>query len=157
VRASGETALYDAIAAAQERLRSGLHEKKVLLVISDGGDNRSAHTLPEVVKSAEQSQAVFYTIGIFADDDPDRNPAVLKHLAEATGGEAFFPRELKDVPLECEQIARDIRRQYVLGYASSNPARNGGYRAIRVVAHAAGRGKLSVRTRAGYIPGSVGK
>jgi VWFA-related protein len=152
--AAGETALYDAIVVAQDRLRSGTHDKKVLLVISDGGDNRSTHNLPEVLTLAEQSHAILYTIGIFDDDDPDQNPNVLRHLAEATGGEAFLPRQPKDVARDCEHIARDIRHQYVLGYASSNPAANGGFRAIRVVAHSAGKGKLVVRTRSGYIPGA---
>jgi VWFA-related protein len=142
---------------AQNRLQSGTREKKVLIVISDGGDNRSSHTLPDVLRIAEQSHAIVYTIGIFDDDDPDQNPNVLKHLAEATGGQAFFPRQLKDVAPDCEQIARDIRHQYVLGYVSSNPPRNGGYRAIRVTARAAGMGKLLVRTRAGYIPGVEAK
>jgi VWFA-related protein len=157
VPAAGQTALYDAIAVAQERLRSGTRGKKVLLIISDGGDNRSVHILPEILETAEQSHAILYTMGIFDDEDPDQNPGVLKHLAEATGGEVFFPRQLKDVAPDCEQIARDIRHQYVLGYVSTNPASNGGYRTVRVVARAAGMSKLLVRTRAGYIPGEAAK
>jgi VWFA-related protein len=150
--AAGETSLYDAIAVAQQCLLHGSRSKKVLIVISDGGDNRSRHSLPEVLKLAEQSHAVLYTVGIFDDEDPDRNPKVLKNLADTTGGEVFFPRELPDVVRDCQQIARDIRHQYVLGYVSSNPAQSGGYRVIRVVAHSPGKGKLVVRTRAGYIP-----
>jgi Ca-activated chloride channel homolog len=150
-RALGQTALYDAVAEALERLRAVVPEKKVLIVISDGGDNASAHSLADVLKMAEQSSALVYTIGVFDEDDPDRNPAVLRRLAHATGGEAFFPDELKDVVAICESIARDIRHQYTIGYVSSSAARPGAFRKIRVEAHAAGSGRLSVRTRTGYI------
>ncbi len=150
---AGMTALYDALFVAHERLLAGTREKKVLLVITDGGDNASAHRLTEVLKMAERSSAVVYTIGIFDEDDPDRNPHVLRHLAQATGGEAFFPSELKEVVAICDGIAHDIRHQYTLGYVSSNTAQSGRYRAIRVVARAAGRGRLTVRARSGYIAG----
>jgi len=148
--AAGRTALYDAVVKAQERLQAGSRDKKVLIIISDGGDNASAHTLADVLKLSEQSSALIYTIGIFDDEDQDQNAAALRRLARVTGGEAFFPPERKDVVSICESIARDIRRQYVLGYVSSNTARNGAYRSVRVNARADGK-KLSVRTRSGYI------
>ena len=87
----------------------------------------------------------------FDDEDPDRNPGVLRRLARATGGEAFFPEKVSDVMAICTRIARDIRHQYTIGYVPTNPTRNGGYRAVRVIARAPGHGKLLVRTRAGYI------
>ena len=65
----------------------------MLIVVSDGGDNASAHSLAQVMKLAEQSSAVIYTVGVFDEEDPDRNPGVLKRLAQATGGEAFLPRQ----------------------------------------------------------------
>jgi Ca-activated chloride channel family protein len=151
--AIGMTALYDAVIRAREQLRAGTRDKKVLIVISDGGDNASTRKLGEVLRMAERSSAQIYTIGIFEEDDPDRNPEVLKRLAQATGGEAFFPRELKEVVAICERIARDIRHQYALGYVPSRPAQPGGFRTIKVVARAAGQGRLFVRTRAGYIAG----
>ena len=150
---TGETALYDAIVKAHERLHSGIRDKKVLIVISDGGDNASSHTLAEVLKSLEQSNALVYTIGIFEEEDEDRNPAVLRRLARATGGEAFFPDQLDEVVEICERIARDIRHQYTIGYIANSNAKAGAWRGIRVVARSAGKGKLSVRTRSGYIAG----
>jgi Ca-activated chloride channel family protein len=149
--AAGETALYDAVSNALSRLKSGDREKKVLIVISDGGDNASARSLAQVLQMAGQSSALVYTIGIFDLDDEDRNPNVLKQLARETGGEAFFPEHLNEVVANCERIARDIRNQYTIGYASTNAAQPGVYRAIRVAAGAAGHGKLSVHARAGYI------
>lgn len=151
--ARGETALYDAIAAALQQLQAGSREKKVLLVISDGGDNASAHRLPEVLKMAAASSAIIYTIGIFDDDDTDRNPGVLRRLAESTGGIAFFPKELNQVVDICARIAGDIRHQYTIAYTPANPALDGEYRSIRVVASFPHHGKLSVRTRSGYVAG----
>jgi VWFA-related protein len=147
---TGETALYDAIAKALDRLQEGRHEKKVLIVISDGGDNASRHTLAQITALASRSTAIIYTVGLFTPEDPDRNPAVLNHLAEATGGEAFFPHELTEVVPICERIAKDIRNQYAIGYVPTNATHSTAYRTIRVAAHRAG-GRLVVRTRTGYI------
>jgi Ca-activated chloride channel family protein len=149
--ANGQTALYDAIARALDRLQEGRHDKKVLLVISDGGDNASVQTLGQVIGLAGRSTAIIYTIGLFDLDDPDRNPGVLHRLAQATGGEAFLPEQLDEITGICDRIAREIRNQYTIGYVPTAAARSGAYRTIRVAAHAAGRGKLSVRTRTGYI------
>ncbi|HXN46019.1 MAG TPA: VWA domain-containing protein [Bryobacteraceae bacterium] len=151
--AGGQTALYDGIAKALEELEAGSRDKKVLIVISDGGDNRSARNLDQVMRLASQSSAVIYTVGLFDENDPDRNPGVLKRLARATGGEAFLPSEASEVVAICERIARDIRHQYTIGYVPLNLAHDGVYRAVRVVARAKGHDKLSVRTRAGYIRG----
>jgi Ca-activated chloride channel family protein len=149
--AIGKTALYDAATEAFRQLRAGGPAKKVLIVISDGGDNASSHKLAEVLKTAEESSVLVYTIGIFDDEDEDKNPGVLTRLAKATGGEAFFPRERSEVVAICESIARDIRNQYTVGYVSSNSARTGAWRSIRLTAAAAGHDKLEVRTRSGYI------
>ena len=154
IPAIGMTKLYDAVAAAQDQLTGSTPERKVLIVISDGGDNASAHSLAEVLKRAETSTALIYTIGIFDPEDPDRNPNVLRRLARFTGGEAFFPAHLSDTVEICRQIAHDIRNQYTLGYVSANTVQNGAFRTIRVTAAAPGHGKLAVRTRSGYIPGA---
>ena len=151
VAADGETALYDAVAVAVEHLRMGNRDKKVLIVISDGGDNASRHTLAEITALVAQSNAIIYTIGIFDDQDPDRNPGVLKRLAKETGGEAFLPESVKDVEPICERIARDIRNQYTIAYNPTNKKRDGTYRVIRVKANAPDHRRLSVRTRAGYV------
>jgi Ca-activated chloride channel family protein len=151
--AAGMTALYDAVAAGLVRLHSGAREKKVLVVISDGGDNASAHRLADILQLAEQSSAIIYAVGIFDEDDPDRNAAVLRRLASETGGIAFFPKELSEVTGICARVARDIRSQYTLGYTPAIPAAHGEYRTIHVMASALHRGKLRVRTRAGYRAG----
>lgn len=150
IKADGETALYDAIAAGLEHLKCGNRDKKVLIVISDGGDNASRHNLEQVMTMARQSDAIIYTLGIFGQNDPDKNPHVLKRLARETGGEAFLPESLSEVVPICEQIARDIRNQYTIAYIPTKRKLDGTYRAIRVKAEAPHRGRLFVRTRAGY-------
>lgn len=146
--AAGETALYDAVDMALDRLKSGNREKKVLVVVSDGGDNKSHSRQGQILKKAADSNAVIYTIGIFAPDDPDQNRGVLRRMAHSTGGEAFFPGTIDEVVATCERIASDIRHQYTIGYVSVRRDR-GGYRSLRVVARSAGK-NLTVRTRAGF-------
>ena len=155
--ATGKTALYDAVVKALGMLKEGGPDKKVLLVISDGGDNASTHTRAETLMLAEQSSAIIYCVGIFDEDDPDRNPKLLKRLAEVTGGLAFFPTEPGEVSNICARIARDIRNQYIIGYSPSKPARPGEFRSIRVTASAPHHGKLVVRTRTGYRVGGEPK
>ena len=93
---SGMTALYDAIAAGLEQLQKSKWDKKVLIVVSDGGDNASKRNLAQVMSMVNQSNAVIYTMGIFDEADEDRNPRVLKQLSRASGGEAFFPKTLQE-------------------------------------------------------------
>ena len=148
--AIGTTALYDAIVEALKRLQEGNSDKKVLLVISDGGDNASQATLDRVLKLAEQSSAMIYTIGIFDPLDPDKNPKVLRRLARESGGEAFFPAVQSDTVEICERIARDIRDQYTIGYSSASAKQAGTYHKVRVAVRPQADVKLSVRTRVGY-------
>jgi VWFA-related protein len=150
IAADGMTALYDAVAVALEHLKKGNRDKKVMIVISDGGDNASTRKLVQIMGMAKQSDAIIYTIGLFDENDPDQNPGALKQLAKATGGEAFLPGTVKHVVPICERIARDIRNQYTIAYVPANGKQDGTYRVIQVKAGAPGRGRLEVRTRAGY-------
>jgi Ca-activated chloride channel family protein len=151
IAANGMTALYDAVAAALDHLKKGNRDKKVLMVISDGGDNASKHNLAQILATAGQSDAIIYTIGVFDEDDPDRNPRALRQLSRATGGEAFLPVSTKDIYQICQHIANDIRNQYSIGYLPTNRKQDGAYRVIQVNAGKQGRERLVVRTRAGYF------
>ena len=150
IKTIGQTSLYDGIVAALDHVHQGSRDKKVLVLISDGGDNVSKHSLAQVLGMAKQTTAIIYAIGIFDEQDGDQNPGVLRRLAGETGGEAFFPESSKEVPTICEEIAHDIRSQYTLAYVPAIAADDGSYRTIEVRASAHGRGRLSVRTRAGY-------
>ena len=144
----GRTALYDALVAGLDHLDEGTCARKVLVVISDGGDNASLATLDRVLARARRSNATIYTIGIFDNDDPEKNPGDLKSLAETTGGARFLPRSAGPLIQACERIARDIRSGYTLGYVP--PERDGAFHRIRVQVGAPDR-KLNVRTRPGYF------
>jgi len=155
VEPTGRTALYDAISDAAAHLKQGTHDKKALIVVSDGGDNASNHTLSETIALAVKSDAMIYTIGLFDPDDPDRNPRVLKELAKATGGDAFLPGSIKDVQTICERIALEIRNQYTVTYVSWNKKSDGTYRRIKVKVDAPDHGRLKVRARSGYYAPSI--
>jgi VWFA-related protein len=150
IRATGRTALYDGMAAALEHLKEGNREKKVLILITDGGDNASKLSLARVIDMAKQSSAIVYAIGILNSQDDDPKPAVLRQFARETGGEAFFPESPGQIDSICKGIARDIRNQYTLAYVPRTARKPGSYRFIKVIASAPHRGRLSVRTRAGY-------
>ena len=148
---TGMTALYDAIAVGLEQLQKGKWDKKVLVVVSDGGDNTSKRSLAQLMSMVNQSNAVIYTMGIFDETDEDRNPHVLKQVAGASGGQAFFPKTLQEILPICERIARDIRSQYTMTFVPTNKKEDGTYRAIDVKVRDPSEGRrLSVITRAGY-------
>jgi VWFA-related protein len=146
----GRTALYDAIITALQQLDEGRQDKKTLIVISDGGDNASTHKLKDTMDAVLKSAATIYTIGIFDEDDPDRNPGVLKNFAHVSGGDVFFPRTLEGLVPACRQIARDIRTRYTIGYVPSTTNGNR-QRNIRVAVSAPDRGHLVARTRTSYL------
>src|SRR6185295_9224939 len=149
MRPDGRTALYDALVAGIDQLELGSRARKVLVVISDGGDNASGATLDTVLARARESNAAIYTIGIFDAEDLDRNPGVLKSLARATGGERFLPRSPGDLIQACERIAREIRSGYTIGYVP--PDRDGSYHRVRVEVQPSSARKMKIRTRPGYF------
>lgn len=150
IRADGKTALYDAIQEGLTHLQRSKLTKKALIVISDGGDNMSFHKAADVVKAAGLSGALFYGIGIYDASDGDANPGVIRKLAQDTGGEAYFPKDVVEVTGLCQIIARDLRSQYALSYSPSNAAYDGRYRRIDVKVKDPQHRNLIVRTRTGY-------
>jgi Ca-activated chloride channel family protein len=148
--ASGKTALYDALAAALQHIQEDKPSKKVLLLISDGGDNASEHTFAQVLRMAQTANVLIYAIGLLDEHSADQNPAVLRKFAAATGGESYFPGSAAELISDCRLIAGNIRHQYTLGYNPANDG-NGGFRKVRVHVSARGRGKLLVKTRSGYF------
>ena len=149
IHPDGRTALYDGVMDALDHLAAGNRARKVLIVISDGGDNASSATLNGVLARARASNAAIYTIGLFDPDDIDKNPGVLKSLANTTGGERFLPRSAGELLSACEKIAREIRGGYTIGYVP--PARDGAYHRVKVEVDPSPSRKLNVRTRPGYF------
>jgi Ca-activated chloride channel family protein len=157
LRAEGRTALYDGLIAALDRVERGTRPRKALVLISDGGDNASRSTLDDVLKQAQRSSVTIFTIGLFGDDDLDRNPGVLKSIARSTGGARFLPPAGSPAALlrACERIARELRSGYTIGYVP--PDRDGRYHRVRVeVTSINRRGRLETRTRPGYFAAAAG-
>ena len=147
----GQTAMYDGIAVGLDHVNTSSLDRHVLVVVSDGKDNRSRLTFEDVLGRALRSNAAIYTVGIF---DPveggDRH--ALERLADATGGLAYFPEQLTDVRRVLEQISLDVRHRYTVGYSPTNETRDGVFRKVKVtVADPRGGGPLRVHARSGYI------
>lgn len=147
--AEGRTALYDAIFASLHQLDMGRRDKKTLVLISDGGDNVSVHTRKDIQNKVDQTLATIYTVGIFDENDIEKNPRVLDWLANVSGGVAYFPRKLDGIIPVCRRIAKDIRTRYTIAYIPPD-GKPGVLRHIKVEAAAPDHGKLMCRTRTQY-------
>jgi VWFA-related protein len=146
----GRTALHDAVADGLEYLAGGTRDRRVLVVLSDGGDNASRIPFKDLLAQAQASNVVIYTIGLIDPADSDANPRRLKQLAEATGGEAFEPPDVAQVARVLQQVALDIRHGYTIGYAPTD-GRQPALRRIRVEARSPDGRRLVTRTRTGYL------
>ena len=148
----GGTAMRDAIRMSIDYLKeNGKKDKKVLVVVTDGDDNNSSGTLENLVKAAQQSEVLIYTVGLLSEEEKreaKRATRALNAIAEATGAKSYYPKELKDVDGVCQQVAHDIRSQYISTYSPINSALDGSFRQIKVIANAPNH--PVVRTRSGY-------
>jgi VWFA-related protein len=149
----GRTALHDAVAAGLEYVSRGRHLGKVLVVVSDGGDNASAATFDGILRATQIANTVVYTIAVVDPLERDVNPKRLEKLAEASGGEAFRPSSLAGIEETFRRIAHDIRNTYTIGYVPPDAARGNAFRRIEVLVSAPGRRGLRVRARQGYLLG----
>jgi len=159
IHTSGGTALYDAVVASADYLsKNAKHPKQVLLIVTDGEDNASSASLESAIRRVQDLDGpAIYCIGLLFGDDVSRNEAkhareVLQELAEQTGGQAYFPKSLKEVDGLTREVAQDIRTQYTIEYHSTKSPSLGGYRQIHVEAKEKGYHGLQVRTRTGYFP-----
>jgi VWFA-related protein len=147
-RTEGRTSLYDAVLAAIDGVERRPLPRRVVIVMSDGGDNASRATLDAVVARARRSSVTIYTIGLFDPADRDANAGVLDTLAKTTGGRRFLPRSPGPLIQACERIAREVRSEYTIGYAP--PERDGRYHHVEVRAGRGDGARLVARTRPGY-------
>jgi VWFA-related protein len=148
----GGTAMRDAISMSIDYTKTkAKKDKKVLMVITDGNDNASNTSLEKVVARANQNDILVYAIGLFTEEEKHeatKARRALRELTSATGGLAFYPKEVAEVPGLALEIARDIRSQYTIAYSPSLQQLDGSYRQIKVTVNAPGR--PVVRTRSGY-------
>ena len=159
IESRGGTALYDAVAASADKLvADAKRPKQVLILITDGEDNDSTLNLEQTIRRVQQlSGPVIYSIGLLFGDEMSRAEVrharrALEMLSTETGGMAFFPKSIEQIDQIAAEVARDIRNQYTLGYHSTKPTTEPGFRRVQVMAEAKGMNKLTVRTRTGYFP-----
>jgi Ca-activated chloride channel homolog len=157
---SGGTALLDAIIATSDYAhKKGQRRRKAIIVMSDGFDKNSASKEKEVINAIKENEVQLYMIGFIKEDEEKtsfgKSPTktaqeLLIRLADDSGGRAFFPKNLSEIPAIAAQIAKDMRTQYVVSYYPSNNLRDGSFRLVRVDVNSNGNSKLIARTRQGY-------
>jgi Ca-activated chloride channel family protein len=154
--AKGMTAMYDSVYLGLEKLKEGSNPKKALLLITDGEDNRSRYTFQNVKDFVKEQDVQIYGIGIVDEWNSQLSAghtgrAMIEELADLTGGRAFFPDSVYELEDICTKIAVELKNQYVLGYHSTNGAKDGKWRKLKVrVNPPKGIDHLNVRAKSGY-------
>jgi Ca-activated chloride channel family protein len=155
VRSGRRTALLDAIYYGVTKMKDARHERKALLVVSDGGDNRSRYTEGELRAQVREADVEIYSIGIFdpyaATPEEQTGPQLLFDVSEETGGRLFRVDDIADMGDIAEKISTELRNQYVIGYRPKDLTRDGKWRKVKVrVNPPAGLPPLTVHARTGY-------
>ena len=152
----GGTAMRDAVSMSIDYVKDkAKKDKKVLVIVTDGNDNTSNLNLEELVRKAQQSDVLIYSIGILSEEAPSdarKAKRALKELATASGGMDYYPKDLEEVDRITPEVAHEIRNQYTLAYSPTNTALDGSFRKITVTVTAPGSPK--VRSRNGYYASS---
>jgi len=153
--AGGTTALFDATYLGLQKLRDGVNTKKALLLITDGVDNHSRYTFKNVRDFIKEQDIQLYAIGIdsqfYSYGEGQAGRALIEELTDLTGGRAFFATSVYELPDICTKIALELKNQYVLGYRSTNGAKDGKWRRITLRVHPpAGMPDMSIRGKSGY-------
>ncbi|HET9194575.1 MAG TPA: VWA domain-containing protein [Vicinamibacterales bacterium] len=147
----GKTALHDAVIDGLEHLQEASHQKRVLVVLSDGEDNASVHSDDVMVERAVRSDALIYTVSTARLGADVGRPGLLRRLARTSGGVAYAPKDERAVIDAFQEIAGNIRRGYSIGYVPTNTSRDGRFRRVKVSVRAPGQKNLTVIARDGYL------
>lgn len=156
VQPKNNTALYDAVYLGIERVTRGSHNKRALLIISDGQDNASRYNFGEVRRLMKESDVVTYAVGIMGNNDASsqlgmQGQAFLDEMTSVTGGKAFYPQTDVEMDEIFERIALELRHQYSVGYIPKDFQPDGKWRKVKVkVKPPRGLPRLNVRGREGY-------
>ncbi len=155
LRPEHRTALIDAMYLGVNKLKQAKYDRKALLIISDGGDNRSRYTEGELMRAVRESEVQIFSIGIFdayAPTEEEQNgPMLLGEVSEATGGRMFKVMDIQDLGDIAERISEELRDEYVLGYTPTDTKRDGSWRKLKVrLMPPPGLPVLSAHSREGY-------
>jgi len=155
VQTKGNTAFYDGVYLAAEKVQRGTYPKRAVLVISDGQDNNSRYTFNELRKMLKESDVAIYSIGIEESGNGSlalEGSAILDEISGVSGGKAFFPRSNAEMDDIFEQIALELRHQYAIGYKPRDFKPDGRWHHIKVkVIPPRGLPHLFVRNKEGYF------
>lgn len=165
VKPGGNTALYDAVYLGAERVTRGAHQKKAIIIISDGQDNSSRYNFKEVRRLMKEADITIYSVGVIDGSDAGsmtgmQGQAFLDELSAVTGGKSFYPQTNVEMDEIFERIALELRHQYSIGYTPKDFTPDGKWRKLKVkITPPRGLPRLTVRTREGYYatPSSVYK
>jgi VWFA-related protein len=148
-KSAGWTALYDALGVYLDGA-DGRDGRTILVMYTDGADSRSELNFGEIMELLRASQVTVYAVGLVEHAGSARHELRMRmqQMVEATGGQAFFPSALKDLDASYEKVLAEIKAQYLLGYASSNPAQNGSWRKVEIKVK---RPNVKLRSRKGYF------
>ncbi|HEY1760002.1 MAG TPA: VWA domain-containing protein [Bryobacteraceae bacterium] len=156
VRPLGRTSLLDAIHLALVQMKRAKHARKAIVIVSDGGDNRSRYTVGQIKEAMQESDVQVYSMGIFDPEDQRKRtpeekngPFLLSELAEQSGGKHYSVDNLEDLPAISAQIGEELRSQYVLGYTPPSTEKDGKYHKIKLMLTAPLQA-LELRYRRGY-------
>ena len=148
----GSTALYDAVYLGLNKLKESNNPKRALLLITDGEDNSSRYSFSDVRDFVREQNIQIYAIDVTGSTFGMSR--TLTQMSELTGGQTFFPGgnglDMKDI---CRKIAVELKNQYVIGYGSTNSAKDGAWRKIKVavnVPRSPYATTLTVRAKQGY-------
>ena len=155
LRPENRTALIDALYLGVNKLRDAKYQRKALLVVSDGGDNRSRYTQGELMRAVRESEVQIYSVGIFDAYAPtveeQNGPQLLHEMSESTGGRLFVVRDVQDLSDIAQRISEELRNEYVIGYTPTDRRRNGAWRKLNVrLVPPPGLPELTVHNREGY-------
>ena len=151
IQPKGWTALFDAVYLAVHKMKRARNARKALLILSDGADNHSRYTEPEILRLVREADVCIYSIGMLGGPFSGRSTRVLRNLAEETGARMFPVDKLDELPDVVDKMSLAIRNQYVLGYSSNNPESDGKYRNVQVrLVQQAGAPPARASWRLGY-------
>ena len=155
-RPFGRTSLLDAIHLAMVQMKNAHNLRRAIVIVSDGGDNRSRFTAGEIKEAMIESDVQLYAMGIFDEDmhkhpvEEQLGPKLLEALAEQTGGEMYTVKKVDELQAVSERISRELRSEYLLGYSPSDAERDGKYRRVKVKLNAPDLPNLRTYFRHGY-------
>ena len=158
--AKGLTPLFDAVYLGLETMKRAKNKRKALLLITDGEDNHSRYSFADIKEFVKEQDVEIFVIGIVNPSGElapgQSGRATIEDLAQISDGEAFFPESVDQLEDICNKIGLELRNQYVLGYRSTNTAKDGRWRKVRLkINPPKGISSLSVHAKNGYYAESL--